>query len=329
MKLCNDILFQESRTFEKETTFFSKITPLMTNGSTGPSWHPRCYLLKDNALVFEDLGLKGFTNRDKLFNEELIRSGIRALANLHGSSIIAEDNMGKTFQDVFPEDLRDVAFVKTKRRSQWFNSGVDVAIRIAEDMGLDSSKLRATFAGISKAMKSSTTKVNVINHGDMWGNNLLFNEDSPPVCKLVDFQLFRYLPVGHDLAQFFYLCASRRLRDVRKRELLTFYHRELVKIVGEGSRTPDLDEVMRGYEEQRIAACCTAALFFPTVLLDGATGAQIMDNTESYVEFCFVDRREIVLEIMKQDAGYGERIRETIRELVDMSLRADEFPEPS
>ncbi|XP_063972604.1 uncharacterized protein LOC135160212 [Diachasmimorpha longicaudata] len=323
---------QESRTFEKEAAFFTKIAPLMTTDSSGPSWCPRCYLVKDNALIFEDLGIQDFKMRDKLFDEVVIKSGLRALANLHSASLRAERRMGKLFKDIFPEDLYEVAFVKSvDKRRKWFLAGVNVAISVAEDMGLDPSKLLETFDRIFEAMETSKSKINVISHGDLWGNNLLFNDQKPPECKLVDFQLFRYSPVGHDLAQFLYLCASRELRDSKKEELLMYYWDQLQEIGGEASEAknlPTLEEVLQGYEEQRIAACCTAAIYFPTVLLSGAIGAEIMDRGESYEQYYFEDRREIVIGIMKRDTVYGERIRETVRELVEMSFKIDEFPVP-
>ncbi|XP_015116742.1 uncharacterized protein LOC107040936 [Diachasma alloeum] len=323
---------QESRTFEKEAAFFTKISPLMTADSTGPTWCPRCYLVKDNALIFEDLGVQGFKMRDKLFDEVVIKSGLSALASLHSSSLRAEKRMGKLFKDIFPEDLYEVAFVKSgEKRRKWFLAGVNVAIRVAEDMSLDPSKLPETFDRIFEAMETSKSKINVISHGDLWGNNLLFNDEEPPECKLVDFQLFRYSPVGHDLAQFLYLCASRELRDSRKEELLRYYWDQLLERVGddvEARNVPTLEEVLQGYEEQRIAACCTAAIYFPTVLLDGTIGAEIMDRGESYEQYYFEDRREVVMGIMKRDAVYGERIRETVRELVEMSFKVEEFPVP-
>ncbi|KAG8362549.1 uncharacterized LOC105270012 [Fopius arisanus] len=322
---------QESRTFEKEATFFTKISPLMTIDSTEPTWCPRCYLVKENALIFEDLGLLGFKMRDKLFDEAIVKSGLRALASLHSSSLIAEERMGKSFKDIFPEELYEVAFVRSERRRKWFLAGVDLAIRVAEEMSLNPSRLPETFDRIFVAMESSKSKTNVISHGDLWGNNLMFNDADPPECKLVDFQLFRYSPVGHDLAQFLYLCASRELRDSKKEELLNYYWEQLLEKLGDvvvTRKIPTLEEVLQGYEEQRIAACCTAALYFPTVLLDGTVGAEIMDQNESYEQFYFEDRRDIVLGIMRENVSYGERIQETVRELVEMSFKVEEFSAP-
>jgi len=87
-----------------------------------------------------------------------------------------------------------------------------VAVSIAENHGYDPHLIRATCERIYDITKPSCTKTNVVSHGDLWDNNLMFNNDMPPYCLLVDYQLLRYSPLAHDIAQFLYLCTDRSLK---------------------------------------------------------------------------------------------------------------------
>lgn len=319
--------------FDQEAAFFAHIVPELTKNYNGELWGPKCYLVKHDALVFEDLSELGFKMKDKLFDEKLIKSGLRALANMHASSLIAEERMGKTFKEIWPNAFKERAFLTTGDAYKWYRAGVDVAIKIAEDMHLNTNLISAACNKVFNAMQPSMTKQNVVSHGDLWSNNLLFDDHIRPKCRLVDFQLLRYSPLAHDIAQFMYLCASRKLRDLKGKKLLRYYYEELLKCLKINYRTqvaqPSWQDVLDGWEEQKLAAVVTAIMYFPTVLLDGLTGAEIMNDDEKYAKFVLCDRRDVVIANMKRDEIYGERLREIVGELVEMSMQLDDYPSPS
>lgn len=179
----------------------------------------------------------------------------------------------------------------------------------------------------------SSIKKNVISHGDLWGNNLMFSNSVPPKCLLIDFQLIRYSPLAHDVAQLLYLCTDRDFRVTWEETMLKHYYSVLCDTLNSTKtisvEIPAWSELIEGIEEQRLAAIITAAIYFQTVLLDEKLGAEILGNPNSYHEFEFKNRNETVLKLMEIDPIYNKRLTEIVTELVEFSFRLNELPKPT
>ncbi|XP_043281382.1 uncharacterized protein [Venturia canescens] len=323
----------EKGVFKQETYFFEKVVPELSHAfNCSEPWAPKCYIIKDDCLVFEDIGMYGFGMRPKLLNEDEIRAGLGTIARYHGASLHAEARLGRPLNKLYPNAFEERAFLHRGNQYRWYLAGVDVAVKIAQLLGLDAKAVPAACDRVFDAMKPSLSKQNVASHGDLWSNNLMFDKSSPPRCRLVDFQLARYSPLGHDVAQFMYLCGSREFRQKRELQMLRYYYQCLKDSLDFGStifvETPSWRDLQLSYEEQRLGALVTAIMYFPTVLLDGLTGAKIMNDPETYKEFVTVDRRDQVLENMQRDPEYRQRLNETVRELVEMSHKLEELPQP-
>ncbi|KAK0178505.1 hypothetical protein PV327_007391 [Microctonus hyperodae] len=324
---------EERGVFQQEAIFFNEIVPQLYHEYNGNYWGPKCYLIKKDAIVFQDLGHEGFKMRGNLFDETLIKSGLHTLANFHAASLIAEQRLGRPLNEIYHHGFKERAFVTVGNRYQWYQAGIDVAIKIAEKMGLETRFISAACNQIFKAVKPSKTKQNVVSHGDLWSNNLMFDENSPPNCRLVDFQLLRYSPLAHDIAQFLYLCGSRHLRDNKTTELLKYYHETIILCLNMNSNIkvplPTWQEILQGYEEQKLPAAVTAIMYLPIVLLHSELGDEVMNDSERYASFIFHDRRDIVINNMNVDDNYNSRLTEMVEELVEMSLKMDSLPIPT
>ncbi|XP_074094764.1 uncharacterized protein LOC141524634 [Cotesia typhae] len=318
--------------FRQETGFFQDLVPKMLVEYTGEIWGPRCYLIKNDALVLEDLGHKGFKMcSTKILDEEFIKFGLRALANLHAASLVVEEHLGRPLIDVYPHIIEQNYFLTSGLQYQWYCAGVDVAVKIAEDMNLETKFISEACKKVFDAIKPSSKRRNVISHGDLWSNNLMFDNSSPPRCRIIDFQLLRYSSLAADVALFLYLCASRKFRDAKSLEMIKCYYNNLIECLKMNpiiKEYPLWEEIIDGYEEQKLGAVVTATLYFPTTLLDGKLGAEIMNNPESYTQFRYEDRRDFVLEIMKKDPVYNLMLRGIVGELVELSVKLDSLPEP-
>ncbi|XP_012215176.1 uncharacterized protein [Linepithema humile] len=319
--------------FKQETKFYSHIIPLLREGYHGEPWAPMCYKVKDNLMVLEELSGKGYSIRDKLFDETLVRAGLSALARMHAASLLAEERLGVPLNRLYPEAFVERAFSHDGMTRLWFEAGVDVAATVAGRLGYDSDLVRSACEEVYHAMKPSCTKINVVSHGDLWGNNFMFNEDVPPKCLLVDFQLLRYSPLAHDVAQFLYLCTDRSFRETRENAMLRYYYETLCDTLNAHAkirtRRSLWSEVVEGMEEQRLAAVITASIYFPTILMDENLSAQVMKDSASYANYYFWNRKEFVLSNMEKDKVYGRRISETIVELVELASRLDQLIKPS
>lgn len=318
--------------FEHEAKFYGVIMPLLREEYREKPWTPMCHKVMDNLIIFEDLGRKGYSTRNKLFDETLVRAGLSALARLHAASLLAEARLDVSLDRFLPDTFAEKAFVRDEMTRKWMEMGFDVAAAVAERHGHDPHLVRVACERIYDITVPSRTKTNVVSHGDLWGNNLMFNNDAPPNCLLVDYQLMRYSPLAHDIAQFLYLCTDRSFREARESAMLRHYYETLCEILDAHEtprRRPAWSEMIEGMEEQRLGAVITAALYFPTVLMDESSSAEIMNDQTSYVEFCFRDRKKFVWSNMKKDAVYKRRINETVVEMAELASRLDQLPRPT
>ncbi|XP_076232801.1 uncharacterized protein LOC143178170 [Calliopsis andreniformis] len=319
--------------FLKERIFHRDIVPQLQHKYKSEPWTPACYLTKENLLVFEDLGANGYSMRNKLLTKELIVSGLTTIARLHAASLLAEARLGTSLKKLYPYTFVENAFCQTGKTREWFDTGVKAIIAVAKQLGLDASLIPKACEEVFAAMESSSTKRNVISHGDLWSNNLMFSDSVPPKCLLVDFQLFRYSPLAHDVAQFLYLCADRKFRETSEETMLKHYYSVLCETLNLTKaisvEVPPWSELVQGMEEQRLGALITAATYYQTVLLDENLGAQIMNDPESYSEYVFENRNEIVLQNIQNDPEYGRRLTDVVTELVEISFRLDELPKPT
>ncbi|XP_011162484.1 uncharacterized protein LOC105197694 [Solenopsis invicta] len=318
--------------FHKETKFYNVIMPLLREGYRGEPWAPMCYKVKSDSIVFEELSGKGYSMRGKLFDKTLVCAGLSAFARLHAASLLAETRLGTSFNQLYPEVFVETAFLHDGLIREWFESGVNVAAAVAERLGYDPDLIRSTCEQVYHVIKPSRTKTNVISHGDPWSNNLLFNNDIPPKCMLVDFQLLRYSPLAHDVAQFLYMCTDRSFRETWENAMLRHYYdtlRETLNIHETRTQIPPWSELIQGMEEQRLGALITALLNFPTILMDETQSAQIVSDPASYVEHYFRNKNEFVLSCMEKDPAYGRRINEAVIELAELASRLDQLPKPS
>ncbi|XP_003708111.2 uncharacterized protein LOC100876107 [Megachile rotundata] len=319
--------------FLKETIFYRDIVPELYYGYRDKAWSSTCYIVKDNLLVFEDLGVKGYTLRDKLFDKESVVSGLTAIAKLHACSLLAEARLGTSLKKLYPAAFVENAFSHTGKTRTWFDVSVKAIVAVAKHLGLDESLLPKACEEVFPAMEMSSVKKNVVSHGDLWGNNLMFNDEEPSHCVLIDFQLLRYSPLAHDVAQFLYLCTERDFRTTWEENMLKHYYNVLCETLKFSRQSnvdiPSWSELIQGMEEQRLGALITACVYFQTVLMDKHLSADLLNDADSYHQFEFENRDEIILRTMKTDSVYCRRLADAVTELVDLSFRLDQLPKPT
>ncbi|KAG8241074.1 hypothetical protein J6590_095164 [Homalodisca vitripennis] len=88
------------------------------------------------------------------------------------------------------------------------------------------SKVDGIWEYLVKVFKPRKQAVNVLNHGDLWVNNMMFKYNSPETpdaVKLVDFQYPRYPSPAVDLIYYIWSSADGGVRETKYEELLNIY----------------------------------------------------------------------------------------------------------
>ncbi|XP_046400458.1 uncharacterized protein LOC124166809 isoform X2 [Ischnura elegans] len=210
----------------------------------GLDWVPRCFCtVSDGAnsmVLMEDLKDAGYSMVDRMVGLDLDQSLLvmRSLGKLHAFSYCLQQKDPVTFQSIVkltPETWM-VPDGKGHRESVYQKCALAAAAAIRERYPSAADALTDRLReGLFKLMTKSVTardRYSVINHGDVWINNLLFRKRSKGgswEVKFVDYQMVRYCTPAADLSYFLLTSVERTIREKCFDELLKEYHSTLVR----------------------------------------------------------------------------------------------------
>lgn len=228
--------------------------------------------------------------------------------------------------DTFPDILKESEFDRASERGYTlFTVAMDLAVAIANKLGLDSTNLRRAGERVFDIVIASKTTRNVVSHGDLCSRNMMFDRNNH--CRLLDFQLIRYSPLAQDVMLFLYLSTWRELRRQHERKLIEYYYGVLRETLANNcfkGQVPRLGEVLQSAEEQKLPTLVVAVMFHPAQLMAGKA-ANVLDDSQNYEEYYFKDRRPFVFKHMAENEEYSRKLEETVTEFVEMSMIIDEL----
>ncbi|KAH8312772.1 hypothetical protein KR044_012880, partial [Drosophila immigrans] len=215
---------------------------------------PRCVHIEETpegiTLVMEDLKRQKFANVDRFkgFDMEHMTRVLRKVAELHAASVVAHEQNGPYanmyYQSFYNEnnreifegmnEMRNVQYVKAMR--QWNLPDVEEYIEMVPTP--------KEFFDNGLAMNNvDESEFNVLNHGDLWCNNIMFSEDR---TLFVDLQVAKWGTPAQDL---WYLIVSSCSLDIKVKEFdhfIEIYHtrlEECLKLLKYSKHIPTLKEV--------------------------------------------------------------------------------------
>ncbi|XP_076172468.1 uncharacterized protein LOC143149191 [Ptiloglossa arizonensis] len=327
---------QQYGSFKKEVALYTTVFPEVLNGPD-KRFVPECFLgLENDVIVLEDMAHSGYEMTDKFkpFDFEHCKILMKTIAKLHAKSFIFEEVYQKNLHDEFSHCMQETLWpLKEGRSKAMFEAAVKGILSIVDEMpDLNEDQLKAFRAKIvdlcaghtGKLLPSSKHK-NVLCHGDLWANNILYKYDSdnkPTECCLIDFQLVRYNPPAHDILCFLQFTTTRQLREEHSEELFKIYRESMADALQEAnldiSTVFPWNEFIESIEDLRLMCILHGVLNIPIMLLEpSAASKYFADESHLLESVLYVDRTPLIREQLKNVPEYRARILEALLELYD------------
>ena len=208
-------------------------------------WAPKFYFANKNILIMEQL--KNYSLHMIPLSTQHLRAALNTLARFHASSILAEAHLGQPLNKVFPNSFNEKYYSNDGYHYEWVLKGADFAVAMAKKLELKNPEvIKWKMMKVLDTFKPTKLYRNVISHGDLHANNLMFDNNQPSRCIFIDFQLVRYAPLVLDLIQLVYLGTYENVTEQLKLDLLKHYHNVLQKII---VKNRSIDSGIRSYKE--------------------------------------------------------------------------------
>lgn len=154
------------------------------------------------------------------------------MANIHSASIVMHHKEPEKIQNL-SEKIHDFVIdeeIVNTNLENFQDQTLDLAISLlhptTDSKTIDLLKLlKGKFFLKRREILLEQTKFRVINHGDLWANNILLNDKNE--LKFIDLQLMRFASPAADLSYFFYINIKDAKRQQLRDHLLKLYHNEL------------------------------------------------------------------------------------------------------
>ncbi|XP_077292153.1 uncharacterized protein LOC143915394 [Arctopsyche grandis] len=319
--------------FQKEINLFQELMPQLqkTTSFLECQWSPKCYLVKENALVFENLSNSNYRMADGrgLLDLKHCIAVTKTLADFHAASILWEHEKKASINENYPHLVKEVAYVLEEGhvRNMWLKSGTDALVYLCSKIKRENkasaipSKIRKAVANVGAIHKSC----NVLSHGDLWANNLMFqynNNNEVVHCVLVDFQLIRYAPCALDLMCCLHLIASQTLRDQHLIHLINIYFDHLSNLIRSRGFNPEeiipKSTFIQDCDRYKQTALAEACLFGLTIWLPSSLTGKILSSPTQCQQLVTGDKSSIIEKAFCEDDFFRNQISSVLHEFLDI-----------
>lgn len=230
-------LADKMKVVAKEVRVYNELMPEMHRTLKECTLTPKCrYSPRDDVLVLEDLSEKGYSMCDRLeqLDHDHCVNVMRTLAKFHASSVALYESNPELIEEVgrsyvFTEDIPlenreqlSALFVNNLRRTakavSTFHGYERFSVKILQQVDTLWEKM--------VKISSKKKHIKVLNHGDLWTNNIMFKHDEfgkVVDVKLIDLQLCKYATPGVDIQTFLVSSARVEVRENGYSDLINVY----------------------------------------------------------------------------------------------------------
>lgn len=292
--------------FNKEEEMYSVVIPKFEAlfAAAGEKVKFGCKCLKattnPNYIILEDLKVKNFKNSPRQTGLDLDHSKavLDKIAQFHAASACLHAKEGPykplLTKSILSED--NVAMFEVM-----LNSMLPIlldSIDSWEGCEKYKEKIKTIMPGgiqlLQKAEETYLNDFNVLNHGDLWSNNIMFHYDEAgsidDMC-LVDFQMCKWGSPVQDLQYFIFSSCSQEVRVKEFDHMISYYHGQLIKylnLLKYPKKLPKLTDLhvqllKKGFYGVYIAfTMLSATLFDPT---EQASMEAFLQETDAAIAF--------------------------------------------
>ncbi|BFF89740.1 uncharacterized protein DMAD_08425 [Drosophila madeirensis] len=284
-------MMKQNNIFDIERMMYSEVVPemeaLYKEVGVDVIFGARSYDFKGaktDYVLLEDLGQKGFKNANRLegLDQTHTERVLKKLSQWHAASAVRVATKG-----AYPEIL-NLGFLKEESRPMMTDMIKGMMARFLkvcvtyegheEYIEQIKNLIPVTVDEMYKMAKIDAQEFNVLNHGDFWSNNVMFQYDAFGKIKevyLVDYQLPKYGTVAQDLLNF--LLSSTKLEDKLSKfdYYIKFYHDNLIehlKILKYTKPLPTLRSIHSSLLKHGV---------FGYSVVTGVMGAVLLDPSEN------------------------------------------------
>ncbi|XP_073846111.1 uncharacterized protein [Musca autumnalis] len=292
------------RIFPKENEMYHKILPrfkqLYAEAGKTVEFSPKAYTFdadvdKDYVLL-EDLLVKSYKNANRIEGLDMdhMQAVLKKMAEYHAASACYVEKYGSYGEDfttgIFREENRGILTEFNKstgfltQLKKWPNCKSYYEKLEKSDDYLVSSLL--------ENQRVNSGEFNVLNHGDCWSNNIMFQYDAFGKIKdilFVDFALGKYGSPANDLYYFILSSCSAEIKLTQFDYFIRFYYDHLVenlKLLQYTRPLPKLINIHGTLLKNGLAAYMVVSKVLPAVILD--------KSEESYLENYINDKSKMV-----------------------------------
>lgn len=239
----NETMVTECGVFPKEQKMYSLIIPefekLYSDVGAQVTFGPKCYYTTNEPtpiIVMEDLSTYEMIEKNLGLDEFHTQSGLSWMAKFHAASMVYREKFG-AFSDEFSSGVFSMKVAPTYQPylEGYMDFYIDAlkSLPHGEKYVEKAEKWRGVlYSAICKNLEYDENSLNVLNHGDMWSNNLMFRYDENRLItdiKLVDYQLNFWGSAASDIYYFMMSSWNIEIKIKKYDELIKFYFNGLVE----------------------------------------------------------------------------------------------------
>lgn len=301
---------------------YMKILPVMEIILNGTKLAPKCFYTQKKPTgiyVLEDLGALGYKLSNRQMGLDLAHCEItmKKIAQFHASSMILAEKADGIFRTFNEGMLAEDAIFGGETTVGIFGGHLKKLVSTAkkwpgfENIAVKLEKYHQNIhENLLKIGSQRPGELAVLNHGDFWVNNILFQydqDDKPIDCVFVDMQMNMYTSPGRDLNYFFNTSLPMDILVNQREHLIEVYYDSFKGTL----ESHHFEGEVPGYEKvrQEVAAREDFGLFalyavFPTV---------VMDKSQSKDMTCETLMNEDLGQQLREAMFVGHRVEEQIK----------------